>query len=157
MQGHPLHAPAAGLRPAHTWLGKLERLQAGEMKQDELQLTLLASLFPNPKLFLPSVWRSLGGILRSNMLSLLISLGKKLHPLRTATKKPKVAEDSPKRVYLFMDMPSSEGVERMLPTGAVQYSLKSQWGFSFSTFYLEALTISPLSKCFFPAPKRHLL
>lgn len=42
----------------------------------------------------------------------------------------------------------------MLPTGTVQYSLKSQWGFSFSTFYLEALTISPLSKSFSTIPKK---
>lgn len=72
MQGHPWHASGALLTPATparqqhrtatcphlagegAWRGSRQ----GEMKQDELQPTLPASLFPNPKLFLPCIWRS---------------------------------------------------------------------------------------------------
>lgn len=74
---------------------------------------------------------------------------------RTTTEKPKKMEDSPKSVFME---PSSGGVPRMLPTGAVPVFAEVSIG-----FYLQHILFSsspckagasPLSKSFFsPLPK----
>lgn len=162
---------SARLRAAPEVAGEAEELQAGGDGARRAP-TQAAGRFlsQSPNYFLPvsvEATAASGGTLGSNVLLLPMSLGNKpsqgelycTNPNthnRTTTEKPKKTEDSPKSAFME---PSSGGVPRMLPTGAVPVFAEVSIGFYlqhilFSSFPCKA-GASPLSKSFFfpPLPK----